>query len=186
MSRASTVELAIEHALLGFLRESPMHGYEIYQRLSDAGGLGLVWSVKQSQLYALLARLEKQGYVAATLELQESRPPRKVFHLTPAGEAAYRAWIHHPVPHGRQVRLHFLVKFFFAQREGPETTLHLLKEQRRTCQDWLGQIQASAGNLAAGQHYAALVYEFRRGQIQAMLDWLAASEQKVAAGEISV
>ena len=35
--------LTIEYALLGFLRQQPRHGYEIYQQLSDPTGLGLVW-----------------------------------------------------------------------------------------------------------------------------------------------
>ena len=77
-----------------------MHGYEIYQHMSDPNGLGLVWVVKQSRLYALLAGLEKEGYIEAVLEPQESRPPRKVFHLTESGEKVFLNWVQSPVPHG--------------------------------------------------------------------------------------
>lgn len=180
-----TTEPTIEHALLGFLRQSPMHGYEIYQRMSSPDGVGRVWAVKQSQLYALLARLEKAGYVATTLQQQESRPPRKVSHLTSAGEAAYLAWLQSPVSHGRQVRLHFLVKLYFAQREGPETVARLLNRQRLTCQTWLAQLQDSAGSLEDEPPYAGLVDEFRRMQIQAIVDWLGVCEQKLAAGQMA-
>jgi len=48
-----------------------MHGYEIYQQLRAATGLGLVWRIKRSQLYALLAEIEARGYVAATTLPQE-------------------------------------------------------------------------------------------------------------------
>src|SRR5438093_383044 len=54
--------LTVEHALLGFLQQQPMHGYEIYQHLAGLAGLGLVWQVKQSHLYALLDKLEADGY----------------------------------------------------------------------------------------------------------------------------
>ena len=78
MSRVN-LPLTTEHALLGFLRRRPMYGYEIHQQLTHPTGLGLVWRLKQSQLYALLAKLEEAGYVTTTIEPQETRPPRKIF-----------------------------------------------------------------------------------------------------------
>ncbi len=176
----AAVELTIEHALLGFLRQSPMHGYEIHQRMSDPNGLGAVWVVKQSRLYALLTRLEKEGYIQAVLKPQESRPPRKVFHLTASGEQTFLDWVQSPVPHGRQIRLDFLVKLFFARREGAVVVSRLLAQQRLACQSWLAQAQATAGSLADGRQYEALVGRFRLGQIRAMLDWLALCEHTLA------
>src|SRR5947209_20400002 len=119
MSRMQRDPLALEHALLGLLRRQPMHGYELYQRLTDPAGLWLIWRMKQSQLYALLTRLEAEGYLAADLQLQDARPPRKIFHLTRAGRERFLAWVRAPVPHGRELRQDFLAKFYFALREGP-------------------------------------------------------------------
>src|SRR5262245_7706992 len=121
--------LTLEYALLGFLRQQPRHGYEIYQQLSDPNGLWLTWRMKQSQLYALLAKLEEEGFIEATLQLQESRPPRKVFQLTETGDAAFLAWVNSPVAHPRQMRLEFLVKLYFARREGDAVALHLVEQQ---------------------------------------------------------
>ena len=70
--------LTIEYALLGLLYQQPRHGYEIYQELLAEDGLSLVWRLKQSHLYALLAKLEQQNYVTATLD-----------HKTPARHAKY-------------------------------------------------------------------------------------------------
>jgi DNA-binding PadR family transcriptional regulator len=178
--------LTIEHALLGFLRQSPMHGYEIYQRMSDAKGLGAVWHLKQSHLYALLTRLEKEGLVRSTLEPQGVHPPRKVFHLTPSGERAFLDWVQHAVEHGRDIRLDFLVKFYFAQREGMEVTLRLIERQRLACQNWLTRQQAVADSLNDDQAYEHLVNQFRIGQIEAMLDWLDSCEQTVGVIEPAV
>lgn len=91
MSRVN-LPLTTEHALLGFLRQRPMYGYEIHQQLSEPSGLGLVWQLKQSQLYALLAKLEQEGYVTTSPEPQQTRPPRKMFELTPAGSNAFLTW----------------------------------------------------------------------------------------------
>src|SRR5262249_48869253 len=106
--------LTLEHALLGFLRQRSMYPYEIYQTLSQAHDLGRVWHLKQSQVYALLSRLEEAGFISTTTEMQNSRPPRKVMTLTPSGLKAFDAWLLAPVAHGRDFRLEFLAKLYFA------------------------------------------------------------------------
>ena len=161
----------MEHALLGFLREEPEHGYAIYQRLSDPAGLGLVWRIKQSQLYSLLAKLEEAGYASATIEPQGSRPPRKVYSLTSSGRQAFQEWLHSPVQHGRHLRLEFLAKFYFARRESQNVAAQLIERQRQTRRQWLEQQQERARN-ARDQPYDWLVHQFRTGQIKAMLEWL--------------
>ena len=171
MSPLPAAPLTIEWSLLGLLAEQPMHGYELHQRLAEAAGLGLVWRIKQSQLYALLARLEKRGYLVSTLEPQEAHPPRKVYALTPAGEAALAAWVQTPVRHGRDFRLEFLAKVYFAQRRGEDVLLALLHAQKAACQSWLENLQATAGAHPPAS-YEELVRRFRLGQIQAMLQWL--------------
>jgi DNA-binding PadR family transcriptional regulator len=170
----------IEYALLGFLRHGPLHGYEIHRQLSDPAGLGLVWRLKQSQLYALLAKLEDAGYVTAAVEPQAARPPRKVFELTRSGREAFLDWVHSPVLHGREVRLHFLTKLFFAQREGREVAARLIEGQRAVCRGWLAVHQASDDGLRNPQPYMWIVRQFRVAQIEAILGWLDECQQAIA------
>jgi len=167
-----TLPLSTEIALLGFLRRQPMHGYEIHQQLSDTTGLGLVWHLKQSQLYALLAKLEREGYVTTTIEYQDARPPRKIFELTEAGREAFQDWVQRPVPQGRKLRLEFLAKLYFAQLEGPEVALQLIDRQRAACRNWLDRQHEEAETLRQDHPYDWLVHKFRIGQLEATLAWL--------------
>lgn len=164
--------LSLEHALLGFLKERPLHAYEIYQMLKQAQALGLVWRVKQSQLYALLARLEEAGYLSSTAELQENRPPRKVMRLTDEGEHAFAEWLMLPVTHGRDLRLEFLAKLFFAARAGPAAVTQLIQAQRRLFQAQLVSLHSQAAAIHNQRAYDWLVLQFRIGQMEAMLAWL--------------
>jgi DNA-binding PadR family transcriptional regulator len=166
------VPLSTEFALLGFLRRQSMYGYEIHQQLSAATGLGLVWRLKQSQLYALLTKLEREGYVATTIEYQDARPPRKMFELTEAGRRAFQDWVQQPVPQGRKLRLDFLAKLYFAQFEGAEVAARLIERQRAACLNWLHQQEGEIEALRHSQPYDWLVHKFRLGQIEAMLAWL--------------
>ncbi len=173
--------LTIEHALLGFLRWRPMHGYAMYERLAEPDGLWLVWRLKRSQLYALLARLEDEALIAATREPQAEAPPRKVYRLTEAGRDAFQQWMERPVPRGRRLRMEFLAKLYFARYEEPATAERLVARQRAACRRWLKEQEDEATALPDAQRFKRLVHGFRTGQIRAMLDWLGACEDALPA-----
>jgi PadR family transcriptional regulator, regulatory protein AphA len=186
MSRTERNPLTMEHALLGFLRQRPMHGYEIYQHLMDPDGLWLVWRMKQSQLYALLVKLEAEEYITSTLHPQDARPPRKVYKLTRAGRERYLAWVRSAVPHGRELRQDFFGKLYFALREGPDVAAELLARQREACHAWLADMRAAqelSDEDVPGLHlepsFESFVSHFRIGQIEAMLQWIDSSERKL-------
>jgi PadR family transcriptional regulator AphA len=162
----------IELALLGFLKEGPQHGYQIFQTLSNPEGLGPIWNLKQSQLYALLSKLEDDGYIWGVLQPQEAaRPPRRVFHLTQAGQNAYQKWVRSPVATPREMRQEFMAKLFFAKQEGQEHTRELLRQQRATCRSWLDDMRAEAETPPADTFNFTL-NQYRVGQIEATLKWL--------------
>lgn len=164
--------VALEHALLGLLREQPMHAYQLYQQLEQAEDLGLVWHLKQSHLYALLARLEEAGYLAGTIESQGSRPPRRVLQLTPSGAATFAAWLHAPVAHGRDFRQEFMAKLFFAQQNGPLSVAQLIADQRAACLRWLADVRAQTDRVGEARTFDWLVLQFRIGNLEAILRWL--------------
>lgn len=172
MSPKRQAALAIEHALLGFLTEQPLHGYEIHLRLQAAQQLGLVWHLKQAHLYVLLGKLEAAGFIAAELLPQDARPPKRVLHLTDHGRAAFNTWVQSPVQHGRDLRIEFLAKLFWAQHQGSLAAQQLIAAQRAVCRAWLAEIVDEPAPGPDEQPYGWLVRSFRRGQIEAMLAWL--------------
>ncbi len=171
MSPLAPFPLTIEWSLLGFLAERPRYGYEIHQLLTEAAGLGVVWHIKQSQLYALLTRLEERGYIDYTLALQEGRPARKVYALTATGAAALETWLATPVERGRDVRLEFLAKVYFLWPQDAAALRTLCAAQAAECRAWLAELEAQMAG-EAPDSYSVLVYRFRRGQVWAMLEWL--------------
>jgi DNA-binding PadR family transcriptional regulator len=168
MSNSPTLDLAPgAPALLGFVRRQPRHGYEIYRQLTQSPELRPVWRMKQSRLYALLARLEEAGLLRSTAELSDGRPPRKVFHLTAAGAAAFDEWLARPVAQPREIRLEFMLKLYFALQEGGETAARLIARQRAVCDGWL-----VAKSAAAEAPFAQAVAAYRRAHVAAIGAWL--------------
>lgn len=178
--KTTTTTLTVEYALLGFVYEQPTHGYEIYQHLSDPQGLWQVWRMKQSQLYALLTKLEDEGYLVTTLQPQEARPPRKVYSLTVIGRATFEQWLITPVTHGRQMRLEFLAKLYFAYRHGPAVVQPLLEQQIRACRRWLAELQTQTSTTQATDPFTYAVQQFRITQIESFLTWLLTCQQAVS------
>lgn len=172
--------LTMEFALLGILRRQPMHGYDIHQRLLAGTEEGLVWRIKQGLLYSMLARLESEGLLSSEVETQGVRPPRKLFSLTERGETLLQAWLQTPVRNGRDFRLEFLTKLYFAQQTGAEAALTLVQRQVAASEAQLNQFVQEAAAAAQTDSFIHLVNDFRIGQLEASLAWLRRCEAAFA------
>jgi DNA-binding PadR family transcriptional regulator len=161
--------LALEQALLGLLMQGPMHGYDLHRRVED--DLGLVWYMGISNVYGALKRLEQGGQVESTVSPQEGRPPRKVYRITPAGEQSFLDWVRRPVPTMRDMRVEFPAKLYFFRALGLEGIGELIAAQEAVCREQVEQMERSAAQCDP-HDFNRLVYDFRRRQIEAILDWL--------------
>jgi DNA-binding PadR family transcriptional regulator len=79
------VPMALRHAVLAALLDGELSGYQ----LAKAFDLGVAnfWHAQPQQLYAELSRLEKGGLIAGREVVQETRPNKRLFHVTEAGLA---------------------------------------------------------------------------------------------------
>jgi DNA-binding PadR family transcriptional regulator len=103
---------------LGVLTERDLSGYEIKRHFEDAFSHFFV--AGYGSIYPALADLTDRGLVSCTSVLQEKRPDKKVYSLTPKGrEALINELMTTPPRH--KVRSEFLVLMVFA---------HLLPKER--------------------------------------------------------
>jgi len=165
---ADTAPPAIQTALLGFLVSSPKHGYELYQEFCS--GLGRVWQLGRSKLYAQLKHAEEAGWVTVETELQENRPPRKMYRLTPAGEGAFLHWLHQATPNLRHIRIELLARIFFFQHLRLPGLDDLIIRQKELLQSRIDSLAKKAAE--TDDSYWQLVLEFRHGQLEAVVRWL--------------
>jgi len=77
--------MALRHAVLAAMLDEELSGYQ----LSKAFGLGVAnfWHAQPQQLYAELARLEKDGLITGREVVQDNRPTKRLFTVTDAGLA---------------------------------------------------------------------------------------------------
>jgi DNA-binding PadR family transcriptional regulator len=178
MPRAAA-PLTLEYILLGLLNQQPMHGYNLFKQISGMQGVMQVWHIKQSQLYALLDKLEKDAYLQSSQLSNESRPPRKEYRITTAGRTAFLAWVQSSALHPRDMRQEFLARLYFAMNESADSATSLIDKQAAACQVWLKHFQQQSGQLTAKKTYDLFVLRFRILQTEALLRWLEECRQSL-------
>jgi PadR family transcriptional regulator PadR len=83
------VERFVEPSLLLLLRERPLHGYELLERLSE---LGFEGRVDIGNLYRLLRSLEEEGLVRSEWSADLPGPAKRTYELTPEGRRLLDRW----------------------------------------------------------------------------------------------
>lgn len=166
----------MELSLLGFLLKEPQHGYQLHQMISDRAGLGLIWNIKQSQLYALLSKLEMNEYVISNLQNQDPHPPRKMFALTDTGRGIFFDWLTSPVTVPHLVRQEFFAKLFFAKRENKDFVKRLIEVQHVACENWVENFKMKLAD-SRQESFSWAMYQYRLGQVQALKSWLDSYEK---------
>lgn len=177
MPRRSHQLGAADYALLGLLRLGPRHGYELAPYFASDGTLGLVCTLGVSRLYALLHALEELGLVHAESSIVSGGPPRKVFSLTEAGEAAFQHWLDRPIRQLRLIRQDFLLKLYFS-RQLPGSVPETLVERQIAASRAVADELASRAEAEAPASFAALVYESRLAMARATIAWLEAERDR--------
>jgi PadR family transcriptional regulator PadR len=83
------VERFVEPSLLLLLRERPLHGYELIERLPELGGEG---RVDVGNLYRLLRALEAEGLVSSEWSAELPGPAKRTYELTAEGRRLLDRW----------------------------------------------------------------------------------------------
>jgi DNA-binding PadR family transcriptional regulator len=179
MSRLKSGLSLGEYAILGLLRERPMHGYEVARRFTADLDLGLVLPLDMSNVYAMLKDLHEQGLIEGRRETVGLRPPRTVYQLTDDAEAQFLRWLEEPVGRLREVRSDLLTKLYFCRAIGGRCTATLLDAQIEVSRAYLNRLARLAGEAAPGS-FERLVRDSKIGAARATVEWLEAERARLA------
>jgi len=99
--------MTIELPILGLLKERPMHGYDLKQRLDAI--LGFAWHPSYGSLYPMLRKLEERGLITKSSVSKGLGPQKQMYTLTPQGEMGLRELL---LSETSSDRLHLKILFF--------------------------------------------------------------------------
>ena len=162
--------MAVEHALLGLLMEAPRHGYDLTKEFAPGTTLADIVHLESGMLYAHIKKLEQRGWIESSLELQESRPARRILTITEQGQEQLFHWLREPVEKTRDIRLEFLLKLYFVRLLAPDQAARLIREQRVICESYVDSLEGQASE--EPDDFRKLVIRMRLAQNQALVAWL--------------
>lgn len=148
---------SLELAVLGLLKEGPMHGYELKKRLSFT--LGPLYAVSYGSLYPCLGRLRQAGLVQERAGESKPRrrrkttdkPPdgmsarivprrRKVYEITASGESFFFEQLELGAVYDTD---RFQTRFAFFRYMPKEMRLRLLEHRKAYLEEKLGEFKES-------------------------------------------
>ncbi|MFJ9414959.1 MULTISPECIES: PadR family transcriptional regulator [unclassified Streptomyces] len=146
MSRRSGI---LEFAVLGLLRESPMHGYELRKRLNTS--LGVFRAFSYGTLYPCLKALVASGWlVEETGDAPEGAPgaalsgrrAKIVYRLTAEGKEHFEELLAHSGPDAWEDE-HFGVRFAFFGQTSRDVRMRVLEGRRSRLEERLEKMRTS-------------------------------------------
>jgi len=193
----------LEIAVLGLLKEQPLHGYELKKRLGET--LGFLWGVSYGSLYPALRRLEREGAIEVVTEpvaaprlspptgslkgdlaaarragarpTKPTRRARKAYRITDAGRARFEELLLADDPHADEEKA-FALKLAFCADLPASARLALLERRRLALLARLERARRADG--ARDDRYSRALLEHRTRATQRDLEWvegLIAAEQ---------
>ncbi|MFI9029728.1 helix-turn-helix transcriptional regulator [Streptomyces sp. NPDC053560] len=147
MSRRSGI---LEFAVLGLLRESPMHGYELRKRLNTS--LGVFRAFSYGTLYPCLKSLVAHGWLTeetgggtapgAPAGSLAGRRAKIVYRLTAEGKEHFEELLAHSGPDAWEDE-HFGVRFAFFGQTSRDVRMRVLEGRRSRLEERLERMRAS-------------------------------------------
>lgn len=152
--------------LLGLLRREEMHGYQLHEFIDRE--LAFCTDLKKPTAYYLLNKMTAEGWISEETTQEGNRPPRKVYTVTPAGEAAFQQLLRQNVARFIPSRFPGDAGIAYLDALPPAEALALLRQRREQLQ--LAQAQVGATPAHGGS--LEWVVEHQRRHLAAEADWL--------------
>ena len=153
----------IELAILGLLKERPMHGYQLNRELSEQ--LGGLWRVSYGSLYPSLRRLERDGAIRTEPGAGTGARRKTVYAITPEGEALFLDLLQEPPQENQTEDARFRVRLAFFRYLPPETRVRLLERRRQGLQERLAEVKTRLRDPGTTDSYQRALTPAGRGRI---------------------
>ena len=152
--------------LLGILRDHDMHGYQINEILTQDAGIGM--TLKKANAYKLLNQMATDGWITYREEREGSRPPRRVYAIAPAGEAAFQRLLRESLVAYAAPQMPSVIAYNYLNELPVTEAIALLRERRQMVYRRFHQLETTPQEML--QAHLGMVYLHRF--YAAELEWL--------------
>ena len=167
--------MSLGTVILGVLAAGPAHGYDL-KRAHDSR-FPSARSLAYGQIYATLARLERDGLVETVETRQEAGPERTVYDLTPAGRAELDDWLAATETPGPYAADELVRKTITALHTGADSSDFLTRQRAVHLEAMRTLTRQRAATTEAG---ARIALDHTIAHLDADLRWLEETRERIA------
>lgn len=164
----------LEILILAQLTGKPMHGYEIKKESERI--LGSIYSMNNNSLYPTLKRLEKSGAIVKRIELQQGKPDKYIYNITPLGLKMLNSMILDFPENSSFVNMEFYTRVTFFNLISSDERKAIIERRKKTLTEIKSHIESLSGNNPRipdeGRVYVLGVLDLLKRHAQAELDWI--------------
>lgn len=161
----------IEMAILGLLKERPMHGYELKKRLSYL--LGHFWTVSYGSLYPALKRLEKSGSIERAYSVKKKTRNRNVYRITEHGTTMFMNMLTDTMTDKSLADTDkFDIRMAFFQYLEPATRIKMLEKRRKHLEDQVAKVKAYRRTSKEQDYYRSGLMRHKAEIAKSDIRWL--------------
>ncbi len=152
--------------LLGILRGHDMHGYQMNEMLAQDTGIGI--TLKKANAYKLLNKMASDGWITYHEEQEGNRPPRRVYTIAPAGEAAFQRLLRESLATYTAPQIPSVIAYNYLDELPVDEAIALLRKRRQRINGRFEQLDTVTPEML--QAHLGMVYLHRF--YMAELTWL--------------
>lgn len=172
--------MSLRHTVLGLLENAPSHGYSL-KNAYDAH-FGISREIKYGQIYATLARLERDG-LAVTVAIEAGEgPDRRNYAITSAGITELEQWLFEPDPVRPAAPSELFVKVTLALVSG-RPAAQILDSQQAV---YLERLRELAHLRREADLPTLLAADYETAHLKADLEWIETAGQRLERWKKSV
>ena len=114
--------------------------------------------------------MEKKGVVTSKAQLQNNKPAKKIFFITPTGKEGFLNWVSSPVNHVRNLRIEFMAKLFFVKELKLKRAIDIIDKQVEILHEKLHLLQAPKEKIM--DDFQKALHSFKIVQTSSAIEWL--------------
>jgi PadR family transcriptional regulator, regulatory protein AphA len=166
-----TRRASLDLALLGLIAEVPgVSGYDLV-KIFDLS-MAHYWHTHSTQIYPTLDRMEEFGLIKRRNVVQQNRPNKRVYTITPAGERVLVEWLESPFE-GFNLKHPPLLRCRFLGNLGADGAIASLKEEQRSWRIYLQRYrEIEKAHFDGGRSHRNVNAMFSWFTLKCGIDWM--------------
>ncbi|OUS04725.1 hypothetical protein A9Q81_05485 [Gammaproteobacteria bacterium 42_54_T18] len=130
--------MSLRHAILAMLDIEKGSGYDLVKRFDQS--VSYFWAASYQQIYRELQKLESEALLEAEEVIQQGKPDKKIYEVTPNGIVELQKWLEKPAK-AMKIKEPLLIKIYAGELADSKHLIEEISQHRSAHAERLQQYQ---------------------------------------------